>query len=117
MRKVQIKPKVTTVGSHRSGKIQIDKRLPKKDRPGIIIHERKEAAKQAEGDKYITAHRIANKAERKAVGGKQYAKEEHDAMSLYRKNIAGKKGKGKTAGGKCRVCGKINCGMHYSGDY
>jgi hypothetical protein len=112
--RVVIKPKVTTVGSHRDGKIQIDKHLPKKDRPGIIVHEAKEAKKMKQGDKYITAHRIANKAEKKVVGSKQYDKEEHDAMSLYRRNIASKKSKGKSKGGKiCRMCGKINCNMHY----
>jgi hypothetical protein len=108
---VQIKPRVTTVGSHRGGKIQIDKRLPKKDRKGIIEHEAKEAKLMKAGDKYITAHRDANKAEKKLVGTKQFNKEEHDSMSLYRKNLASKKGKTK-AKGKCIACGKINCRSH-----
>jgi hypothetical protein len=106
---VVIKPYVQTVGAHRGGKIQIDARLPKKDRAGVIVHERKEDKLQHSGDKYESAHRQANKAEKKAVGAKRYHKETRDADRLYRHNLSKKS---KTARGKCATCGKINCTGH-----
>ena len=108
--KVIIKPYVKTVGAHKGDKVEIDARLPKKDRLGVIVHERKEDKLQRSGDKYESAHRQANKTEKKVVGSKQYHKETRDADKLYRQNIAKKS---KSSRGKCPTCGKINCKGHY----
>jgi hypothetical protein len=99
-RKVEIKPYVKTVGAHRGGKVQIDKRLPKSDRPGIIRHEIIEDDLMKKGENYDTAHPKANKAEKKMVGAKQYKKETKDADRLYLHNI-----KSKNPRSKCPLCG------------
>jgi hypothetical protein len=110
--KVVIKPKVETVGAHRGGKIEIDKRLPKKYVPTVVLHERVEKKNMDKGDSYKTAHKKANAAEKAKEGAKRFKEEEKAVMSIYHKNITDKP---KSRGGKCGRCGKVDCGViaHY----
>ena len=111
--KVVIKDKVQTVGAHRNGKIEIDKRLAKTYRKPVIVHEVSEKKDMDKGDSYETAHKKANLAEKKMESKEKFKQEEKAVMSIYRKNIADKP---KSRGGKCGRCGKVNCTVvsHYN---
>jgi hypothetical protein len=93
-RKVVIKPNVKWIGKHPRNKneIWIDKRLPKKDVPEVVFHEGDEALRmEKKHNKYLTAHRAANKDEKRKFGKKAYKRVQHDVLSLYDKKIHKKK--------------------------
>jgi hypothetical protein len=102
-RKVVIRPNVKTIGSHPKlgkykNKILIDKKLPAKFRKGVALHERVEAKDQEKnGNKYTTAHRKANEAEKAKYGKKYYKQEQHAVLSIYDKKLAAARKRRKSA--------------------
>jgi hypothetical protein len=93
-RKVVIKENVKWIGKHPRNKneIWIDKKLPKKDIPEVVFHEEDEAFRiEKKKNKYLTAHRQANKDEKKKFGKKAYKRVQHDVLSIYYEKIHKKK--------------------------
>jgi hypothetical protein len=65
--KVQVKRKVTDVGSHRGGVIRLDSKLPMKYRKPVVLHERMEDyLMRKRGFNYPKAHGIATQFEKQA---------------------------------------------------
>jgi hypothetical protein len=91
-KKVVILNGVRRVGDHFPDRYEIDKKLPKKYRKSLILHEIVEDEIQKTGLTYKKAHRLANKIERKMFphGDKDWDNYNNLVTKIYYQNKANK---------------------------
>jgi hypothetical protein len=87
-KKVVILNGVKRVGDHFPDRYEIDRKLPKKYRKSLILHEIVEDEIQKTGVTYKKAHRLANKIERKMFphGDKDWEKYDGIVRNIYYQN-------------------------------
>ena len=100
--KLPIKYKIGSIkriGQHKKGKITIDKKVPRKYRNSVALHEKVEEFEEKHNKlPYQKAHKLANDAEKTKIfhgNKKAWTKYEKEIMKEYKKNLAKKKKKKK----------------------
>jgi len=87
--RIKILPMVPNVADHPGNTIRIDKKLPKKYRRSVILHEKVEAKLMNKGMPYEKAHRIAESAERRAFiyGPQEWDKYSEKVAQIHAQNM------------------------------